>query len=210
MRKQANDFIQKLKTKYDTSYTSTDEKLSIKIILDHLERHGKFLWGHLVKLSEEAGGGIKLVDRTNNVLESFFHKMKHRERRRSGRKILTRDFENIPPAAALVTNFSRPDYIQTTCGTLDNLPLCFSKIDKEHKEKLRDSINSGFGNFWGEDNPAGQLSVSNKMFIRKDTVCDWIFAAAEGKSISSLRKKKATICITVDKKFSQLLQQCSM
>lgn len=210
MKKQADDFIQKLKTKYDASHTSMDEKLSIKIILDHLERHGKFLWGHLVKLSEEAGGGIKLVDRTNNALESFFHKMKHHERRRSGRKILTQDFENIPPAAALVMNFSRPDYIQITCGALDNLPLCFSRIDKEHKEKLHNSINSDFDSFLGEDNPAGKLTVSDKMFIRKDTVCDWIFAAAEEKSISSFRKKKSTMSITVDKKFSKLLQQCSM
>ena len=102
MKRQVDDFIQKLKAKYDASKTSEDEKLSIKIILDHLERHGKYLWGHIIKLPEEAGGGIKLVDRTNNVLESFFHKMKHYERRRSGRKILTQDFENIPPAATLV------------------------------------------------------------------------------------------------------------
>lgn len=210
MKKQVDDFIQQLKTRYDASNTGEDEKLSIKIILDHLERHGKYLWGHLVKLSEKAGGGIRLVDRTNNVLENFFHKMKHHERRRSGRKILTQDFENIPPAATLVMNYTRPDYIQMTCGTLDNLPLCFSRIDKEQREKLHNSINSDFDKFFSKDNPAGQLSASDKMFIRKDTVCDWISAAAEGKSISSLRKKKSTTYITVDKKFSQLLQQCSM
>jgi hypothetical protein len=48
------------------------------------------------------------------------------------------------------------------------------------------------------------------MFVRKETVCDWIFAAAEGKSISSWRKKKSVTCTTVNKEFSQLLQQVSV
>jgi len=191
MKRQVDDFVQKLKAKFEASKTSEVERLSIKIILDHLERHGKYLWGHIIKLPEEAGGGIKLVDRTNNVLESFFHKMKHYERRRSGRKILTQDFENIPPAATLVMNYTK------------HLPLCFSRIDREHREQLlytkRDPYNS-----------TGQLSVSDKMFIRKETVCDWISAASEGKSISSWRKKKSASCITVDKKYSQLLQQVSI
>ena len=185
------------------------ERLSIKIVLDHLERHGKYLWGHIIKLPEEAGGGIKLVDRTNNVLESFFHKMKHYERRRSGRKILTQDFENIPPAATLVMNYTRTDYIKITCGILDNLSLCFSRIDREQREQQLYTKRDPY-KFFIPDNPTGQLSVSDKMFVRKETVCDWIFAAAEGKSISSWRKKKSASCITVDKKFSQLLQQVSV
>ena len=96
------------------------------------------------------------------------------------------------------------------CGTLDNLPLCFSRIDKEQREKLHNSINSDFNKFSGTDNPTGQLSASDKMFIRKDTVYDWISAASEGKSISSLKKKKSTTSVTVDKKFSQSLQQYRM
>jgi len=209
MKRQVDDFTEKLKAKYDASKTSEVERLSIKIVLDHLERHGKYLWGHIIKLPEEAGGGIKLVDRTNNVLESFFHKMKHYERRRSGRKILTQDFENIPPAATLVMNYTRTDYIKITCGILDNLSLCFSRIDREQREQQLYTKRDPY-KFFIPDNPTGQLSVSDKMFVRKETVCDWIFAAAEGKSISSWRKKKSASCITVDKKFSQLLQQVSV
>jgi len=46
-------------------------------------------------------------------LESFFHDLKHRERRRIGRKILTRDFEQLAPEAALAQNLSRADYVST-------------------------------------------------------------------------------------------------
>jgi hypothetical protein len=55
-------------------------------------------------MPEEKGCGIRVVDRTNNIIESFFRGIKHDERRRSGRKILTQDFECLPPEAALVYN----------------------------------------------------------------------------------------------------------
>lgn len=45
----------------------------------------------------------RLVDRTNDCLESYFHSLKHGERRRSGRKVVTQDFERLPAAAALAS-----------------------------------------------------------------------------------------------------------
>ena len=76
---------------------------------------------------------MKLVDRTNDELEGFFHCMKHGERRRSGRKILTQDFEQLPPAAALAKNLSHPDYVEILCGTLDGLPRAFAKLDQNDR-----------------------------------------------------------------------------
>jgi len=55
--------------------------------------------------------------------------MKHAERRRSGRKVLTHDFESLPPAAALAYNLTRPDYVALVCGSLDALPARFSALD---------------------------------------------------------------------------------
>ena len=67
--------------------------------------------------------------RTNNRLESLFHTIKHGERRRSGRKILTQDFEILPPAAALATNLHHADYVSLVCGSLDRLPEAFAALD---------------------------------------------------------------------------------
>jgi hypothetical protein len=55
--------------------------------------------------------------------------MKHNERRRSGRKILTQDFENLPPEAALAYNLKCPDYVSIVCGSLEYLHKAFAKID---------------------------------------------------------------------------------
>ena len=83
----------------------------------------------VIELPKESGGLTRLVERTNNLMENFFHRMKHGERRRSGRKVLTQDFESMPAEAALVYNLNQPDYVELLCGSLDSLPDAFAQID---------------------------------------------------------------------------------
>ncbi|MGV8123743.1 MAG: hypothetical protein AB2L14_28685 [Candidatus Xenobiia bacterium LiM19] len=106
-----------------------DTRKAIDIILQHLYVHGPSLWGHVIQLPEKIGGGVRIVDRTNNLMEGFFHQMKHGERRRSGRKVLTHDFESLPAAASLAYNLTHPDYVELLCGSLDALPAAFAEID---------------------------------------------------------------------------------
>lgn len=106
-----------------------DTRKAIDIILAHLERHGPSLWGHVVALPRAAGGGIRVVERTNVILESFFHTIKHGERRRSGRKVLTQDLEHLPAAAILARNLTCPDYVAILCGGLEHLPHAFAQLD---------------------------------------------------------------------------------
>jgi hypothetical protein len=98
-------------------------------VLAHLARHGPSLFGHAVERPQQAGGGIRLVERTNVLLESFWHEIKHGERRRSGRKVLTQDFEQLPAEAVLARNLTRPDYVAIVCGTINDLPLAFAALD---------------------------------------------------------------------------------
>jgi hypothetical protein len=102
---------------------------AIDIVLAHLDRHGTSLRGHVVHLPAAAGGGVRLVDRTNLLSEGFFHGMKHGERRRSGRKVLSQDFERLPAGAALARNLALPDYVAILCGSLDGLPRAFAALD---------------------------------------------------------------------------------
>ncbi len=106
---------------------------AIDLFLDHLDRHRRSLFGHVIALPESAGGGVRLVDRTNTIIESLFHAIKHGERRRSGRKILTQDLEQLPPAAALAMNLTRPDYVAIVCGRLNDLPRAFASLDADNR-----------------------------------------------------------------------------
>jgi hypothetical protein len=111
-----------------------DTRKAIDMILDHLDRHGDSLWGHVLALPPEAGGGIRLAPRTNNEEEGLFHTMKHGLRRQSGRKILTQNFEDLPAEAALAYNLKRPDYVQLLCGSLTQLPAAFAELDRKGRD----------------------------------------------------------------------------
>lgn len=205
MRNQVEDFEKKFRKKYEASRTGANLKLSIKIILDHLDKHGEFLWGHLVEVQSEFGVKLRFVDRTNNTLETFFHKMKHGERRRSGRKILTRNFENILPGAALAMNLTDPVYVKVVCGTLDNLPMCFSKMDEKNREtslntapsekKLNVIFNDDF-----------LISCSDKSFIRKESINSWVLAAADNKPINALKESTKRINLPPFEDMEQFIQ----
>lgn len=152
-----------------------DRREAIDLILVHLDRHAPYLWGHALHIPRRAGGGVRLVARTNNGLESLFHTIKHGERRRSGRKILTQDFEVLPPAAALATNLRHPDYVSLLCGSLDRLPEAFAQLDAAHRSR---SIAVGTK----QDNTtveSASLSTTDKRFVRRPIFEQRILKAAQ-------------------------------
>jgi len=114
-----------------------DTREAIDLVLAHIERHGASLWGHGITLPAALGGGVRLVSRTNNLEETLFRDMKHGERRRSGRRNLAQDFETLPPGAALLQNLRRPDYVAVLCGTLDDLPAAFARLDAQRLDAAR-------------------------------------------------------------------------
>jgi len=129
IRKALRTLKQSLHKRRPARGPAEDTREAIDIVLKHLEQHEKSLWGHVITLPENMGGGIRVVARTNNLLESFFHRMKHGERRRSGRKVLTDDFEHLPADAALAYNLTKPDYVKIACGSLENLADAFADLD---------------------------------------------------------------------------------
>ena len=112
-----------------------DTREAIDLVLEHIERHGKSLWGHAIRLPEGADGGIRLVARTNNRIENLFKESKHGERQRSGRKNLTQDLEHFPAEALLAHNLKCPDYVGIVCGSLDRLDEAFAELDREDRER---------------------------------------------------------------------------
>ena len=152
-----------------------DARQAIDLILSHLDRHGSHLWGHAIRIPKRAGGGVRLVERTNNDLESLFHTIKHGERRRSGRKFLTHDFEVLPPAATLAANLTHPDYVRILCGSLDGLAAAFAQLDAADRSR---SIAAAIAQTTTIE--TASLSTFDKRLVRKPALGDRIFAAAQG------------------------------
>ncbi len=150
-----------------------DKRQAVDVMLAHLERHGPCLWGHVIKLSRQTGG-IRLVDRTNNILEGFFHGMKHGERRRSGRKILTQDFERLPAEAALALNLTRADYVEIVCGDISLLPRAFADLD--HGDRAH-SLHARSHTPQPCDAETASMPLADKKLVRTEAMEERILAA---------------------------------
>lgn len=128
-------FIASLRERRPQRGPAQDTREAIDEILAHLDRHGSSLWGHAIPLPDEAGGGFRLVSRTNNNLEGQHRAVKQGERRRSGRRVLADDFEHLPPQAILARNLLCPDYVEIICGNLDDLPQAFAELDAQKRQQ---------------------------------------------------------------------------
>ncbi len=118
MKEQLDKLTRDLRQRRPTRGPAKDRREAYDIILDHIDRHGDNLWGHEIALPEQVGGGSRLVDRTNNLLESFFKEYKKHERQRSGRKYLGHDLVHLRAEAVLARNLNCTDYVETLCGVL--------------------------------------------------------------------------------------------
>jgi hypothetical protein len=140
IRKAVETFAADLRQRRPARGPAQGQRQAIDVILKHIQDHGPTLWGHVITLPEQAGGGIRVVDRTNCRLESLNGDIKHGERRRSGRKKLTQDLENLPPGAPLAFNLHDPDYVDLLCGTLERLPGAFAVLDADARTREFDAL----------------------------------------------------------------------
>ncbi len=138
IRRAVDDLVASLRKRRPQRGPAKDRRTAIDIILHHLDVHGENLWGHAILLRGGKNDGIRLVERTNNIIESLFHLIKRGERRRSGRKNLAYDLETMPASAVLARNLESPDYVTLVCGSLEGLPRAFADLDaKERQQKLQ-------------------------------------------------------------------------
>jgi hypothetical protein len=162
-----------LRHRYPKRGPAQDKREAIDLILKHFKDHQPYLWGHIIKLGN--GDDIKVICRTQNDLEGLFGVVKQGERRRSGRKVLKKDFEDMQEDAFLVQNLKHEDYVETLCGLIDNLPEAFSELDykeaHETKEQLDENVNE-------PEIETASLSKRDRAFIRRINIQERIQTAA--------------------------------
>lgn len=173
-----------LKERCPTRGPARDTRQAIDLILDHLDRHGDSLWGHAITLPPQAGGGIRLVQRTNNILEGFYRGMKQGERRRSGRKTLADDFEHLPPEAALARNLLCPDYVEIVCGAMDRLALAFSELDVANRSRVLTADQPRDRKVLADsaETASASLPKPDRKIVRLAATSDRILAAARSRA----------------------------
>lgn len=190
IRRELNKLTTSLKDRRPKRGPAQDIRSAIDLILRHITDHGNYLWGHEITLPVTMGGGIRLVERTNNILEGFFGEMKHNERRRSGRKILTQDFEHLPPEAALVYNLKHNDYVSTVCGSLEKLPETFASLDFENRQGSYDRRNQAIDSVVAKTplTETASLPTADRRLIRMEEMQQKIMIAGKNRVRNILRQ----------------------
>jgi len=160
-----------------------DRRAAIDLVLAHLDRHGPSLFGHLIHLPRSRGGGIRLVERTNVLIESFFHHIKRGERRRSGRKNLAHDFERLPPEAALAPNLRQQDYLDLVCdGSLLGLPGAFARLDVGHRDRALPARLLAAADD-ATDVATSSMNTTDRRFVRTKAFTSRLHAAAASRAL---------------------------
>ena len=127
-----NKFIKKLE-----KIIITDNDLIIvsssKTIVKYLNKYFDKLVGHVIELP--GNKLIILLDRTNNIPETRFGKIKGGWRRKLGLKKLTRYLQSARHEELLVANLKNQDYINAVYGgSIDNMADYFAKYSEEALE----------------------------------------------------------------------------
>ncbi len=184
MRIQFDKWVASLNKRRPKRGETEDTCNAIDTILKHIDAHGNNLWGHAICLPEKAGGGIRLVARTNEQVENFFKDLKHGERRRSGRKNLTQDLEHLPAEAALAYNLNHSDYVTIVCGCLDELPKTFALLDQEDQSKRREALASKDFENLGDvlQLSTSSLSTPDRRIVRTENMNQRINGAAKSRA----------------------------
>jgi hypothetical protein len=154
----------------------------------------------VIALPPTVGGGIRLVERTNVLLESFFLEIKHGARRRSGRKVLTQDLEQLPASAVLACNLTKSDYVSILCGSPDDLPHAFAQLDAVDRSRslptrIRTVASTTVG---GQDSDivSSSLPRADRDLVRTAAMQERVLAEARSRAprrLATLRAALATV-----------------
>ncbi len=185
MQEGLDELVASLKKRRPERGPARDIREAIDLVLKHIDAHGANLWGHAIGLPESAGGGVRLVSRTNFPAENFFGEFKHDERRRSGRKNLTQDLEQLPAEAVLVYNLEHTDYVAHVCGSLDRLAEAFAHLDHDRHEKrlkglLSDNRQQDLRNEL--QLTSASLSTADRRVVRTEEMDRRVTAAAKSRA----------------------------
>ena len=107
------------------------EKGEIKIVLKHLEKYWEKLFVTNFKIDPNDSSKDIKMQRTNNISEGFFRKIKANQRRTHGNRDVGQDLNFYGSYLPMVWNLEDDEYVKTVYGSLEKIPVMFSKVSYE-------------------------------------------------------------------------------
>jgi len=132
LKEETSRFRGVLRERLETGNCTDVQAKAFRIILAYFDKYERYLFNHFATSYDDSGNIIvKLINRSNNLMERSYRDQKHQIRRRTGAKNLGFIFEHQFPAAAMVGNLDNPIYRQTVLNnkTRGDLVDFFSPLD---------------------------------------------------------------------------------
>jgi len=150
---------------------------AIRIVLGYLDQYEPYLFGHVFVTYDASGNTVvRLIERSNNVMEHTFRVQKHKIRRRTGAKNLGFVYERILPAAAMVANLENPAYQQAVMGNKARGDLADFYSTLDGRMSFRDTPM-----FQDDlDVVGGRLPKADKRIVVKKSFSDAIASLSDG------------------------------
>ena len=132
LKEETSIFRTAISDKLEEGSGTDAQETAYSTILSYLDKYGQYLFDHFATVHDAAGNAvIKLIERTNNIMEISYRDQKHQIRRRTGSKNLGLVFEHLFPAAAMVVNLENQAYQETVLSSRTRATLAgiFSELD---------------------------------------------------------------------------------
>ena len=132
LKEETSCFRSVLSERMDAGAATGAQAVAIRIVLAYFDQYESYLFDHFFTTHDTSGNiVIKMIERSNNIMEKSYRDQKHKIRRRTGTKNLGFVFEHLFPAAAMVVNLENPIYQHTVLNnkTRSDLVALFSSLD---------------------------------------------------------------------------------
>ncbi len=128
MKKDLEDFKKELSKDILNDKSRIREK---KIIIDHLEKYKDKLFLTNFRIDPNDPSKDIIMERTNNLEEQNFRRIKRNQRRIHGNRDVGHDLNFYGSYLPIVWNLADDEYIKTVYGRMENIPAVFSQVPYE-------------------------------------------------------------------------------
>jgi hypothetical protein len=97
---------------------------------EQIDKYGEKLFANPIEVDTPTGKVTIYPQRTNNILEQFFHGLKRGQRRKTGNNSMSRMLHTMLADTPLVKNLENPDYMEILLGGKANLEELFSEFGR--------------------------------------------------------------------------------
>jgi len=118
------------------------DHLSLKMV-GQIDKYGDKLFADPIAVQTQLGKSTICPQRTNNILEQFFRKIRRGYRRKTGNNSMHRALQTMLADTPLVKNLDSPDYMKILLDGKENLEELFAatglSLAEENNDLLTDS-----------------------------------------------------------------------